>query len=122
MVVNALISNSDDHPRNHALIAPGAGWRLSPAYELTPRPGVAHERELAMICGRNGRLARRANLIAAAPRFGLSESEAEAIVDEMVRTVRDGWRDEVRALGGTLADCDVIASAFVHPGFDFPTS
>ena len=35
---NALISNIDDHPRNHALIAKEAEWKLSPAYDLTPRP------------------------------------------------------------------------------------
>jgi serine/threonine-protein kinase HipA len=122
MVLNALISNSDDHPRNHALIAPGAGWRLSPVYDLTPRPSVAQDRELAMICGPAGRLARRANLVGAAPRFGLSSSVAEAIVDEIARVVTAGWRDEVRAQGGSLADCDAIASAFVHPGFEYPIS
>jgi serine/threonine-protein kinase HipA len=120
MVLNALISNSDDHPRNHALVAPGAGWRLSPVYDLTPRPGVAQDRELAMICGPHGRLARRVNLIGAAPRFGLSDSDAGAIVDQIARAVKEGWRDEVRAQGGSLADCDVIASAFVHPGFEYP--
>lgn len=31
MVFNALISNSDDHPRNHAAIAKAKVWRLSPA-------------------------------------------------------------------------------------------
>ncbi len=38
VVFNALISNTDDHPRNHALIAPGEDWRLAPAYDLTPTP------------------------------------------------------------------------------------
>jgi serine/threonine-protein kinase HipA len=32
MVFNALISNADDHPRNHALIAPTSSWELSPAF------------------------------------------------------------------------------------------
>ncbi len=36
MCFNALISNIDDHPRNHALIAKDKDWRLSPAYDLTP--------------------------------------------------------------------------------------
>jgi len=31
MVFNALVSNTDDHPRNHALIAITGNWELSPA-------------------------------------------------------------------------------------------
>ena len=34
MCFNAAISNTDDHPRNHAVIARGRQWRLSPAYDL----------------------------------------------------------------------------------------
>ncbi len=48
MVFNALISNTDDHPRNHALIAPTAKWELSPAYDLTPKP--ADQRREARSC------------------------------------------------------------------------
>ena len=49
MCFNALISNIDDHPRNHALIAKDQDWRLSPAYDLTPAVPVSIERrDLAM--------------------------------------------------------------------------
>jgi serine/threonine-protein kinase HipA len=41
MAFNALISNIDDHPRNHALIAKEREWQMSPAYDLTPMPQVA---------------------------------------------------------------------------------
>lgn len=41
MVFNALISNTDDHPRNHAFIAQDKNWQLSPAYDLTPNPLVS---------------------------------------------------------------------------------
>lgn len=44
MCFNALISNTDDHPRNHALLADGKDWRLSPAYDLTPAPLIASDR------------------------------------------------------------------------------
>jgi serine/threonine-protein kinase HipA len=56
MGFNALISNIDDHPRNHAVIAPNHDWRLSPAYDLTPSSPVSVERrDLAMACGNLGR-------------------------------------------------------------------
>ena len=34
MCFNTLISNTDDHPRNHALIAKDQDWVLSPAHDL----------------------------------------------------------------------------------------
>src|SRR6185437_2047810 len=50
MVFNALISNTDDHPRNHGLIEPRRDFELAPAYDLTPNslssPG---HRDLALI-------------------------------------------------------------------------
>ena len=56
MVFNALISNTDDHPRNHAAIAKARDWQLSPAYDLTPSMPVSLERrDLAMSCGDFGR-------------------------------------------------------------------
>ena len=39
IVFSILISNSDDHLRNHGfLYEAAAGWRLSPAYDLNPVP------------------------------------------------------------------------------------
>ncbi len=37
IVFNVLVSNTDDHLRNHGFIlVPGAGWRLSEAYDMNP--------------------------------------------------------------------------------------
>ena len=64
MCFNAAVSNLDDHPRNHAILAKGRQWRLSPAFDLTPTPAVSRERrDLAMTCGRFGRYANRINLL-----------------------------------------------------------
>ena len=39
IVFSILISNTDDHLRNHGFLWTGsAGWRLSPAYDLNPVP------------------------------------------------------------------------------------
>jgi len=120
---NALISNLDDHPRNHALIAPGRDWRLAPAYDLTPQPVVSLERrDLALECGPYGRMARRDNLVAAAPRFGLELGEANGIIDEIKQVVAHHWLDDVLRLGGTAGDCSTIESAFVYPGFEYQTN
>ena len=39
MVLNVLISNDDDHLRNHGFLWTGPrGWVLSPVYDLNPTP------------------------------------------------------------------------------------
>lgn len=121
VVFNALISNNDDHPRNHSVLAAGEDWRLAPAYDLTPNPqrGV-QERSLALVCGRHGRAACRDNLRSAAPRFGLTVAEADRVIDRTADVIRQHWRSEVFRQGGTDADCDAIEPAFLHAGFEYP--
>lgn len=123
IVFNALIANVDDHPRNHALIAPGVNWFLAPAYDLTPsaRQGM-DGRRLAMDCGRFGRVARRDNLVSDCDRFLLPRDEANALINKISSTIRTRWREEVLRHGGADRDCAVIASAFDYPGFEYTTS
>ncbi len=48
MVFSILISNTDDHLRNHGYLLEGQkGWRLSPAYDLNPVPVEIKERILS---------------------------------------------------------------------------
>jgi serine/threonine-protein kinase HipA len=118
MSFNALISNIDDHPRNHAIIAPNRDWRLSPAYDLTPSSPVSVERrDLAMACGDLGRYANATNLFSQAGRFLLSQAEAAAIVDSMEPQIRSTWYDIARGCGVSEGDCIHIARAFAYPGF-----
>ncbi len=120
MAFNALISNSDDHPRNHALIAPGSDWLLSPAYDLTPSPTVSQERRLAMQIGSHGVAATRKNLLSVARRFDFSAEEATAEIDRIQDCVQRHWEQEVRKHGGTEADVAAVAPAFDYPGFEYP--
>ena len=118
MCFNAVVSNLDDHPRNHAVLAKDRGWRLSPAYDLTPNPMIALERrDLAMACGSAGRYANRKNLRSLHGRFLLSGEEATAILDQIAETVRSAWLATMRRVGVSEADCDAIASAFLYEGY-----
>lgn len=117
-----MVSNLDDHPRNHAVLAKDKGWRLSPAYDLTPTPSIAQDsRFLAMTCGTHGRLARRDNLLTAAGRFLLSEEEARKIIDAIVETVKSEWNTILTRAGASKKDCAAIASAFIYEGFFVPS-
>ena len=118
MCFNALISNSDDHPRNHAVIALNTDWGLSPAYDLTPSMPVSIERrDLALICGDMGRYAHADNLLSQHTRFLIDRADAEAVIRTMERTVRNRWYAIARAQGVTENDCKRISRAFAYPGF-----
>lgn len=118
MCFNALISNVDDHPRNHAVLARAADWELSPAYDLTPAVPVSMERrDLAMECGDAGRFANAENLLSQSARFLLDGTEARALIEAMEAKVRGSWYGIARAAGVTERDCEKIAAAFAYPGF-----
>ncbi|MEW8508994.1 MAG: HipA domain-containing protein [Candidatus Thiodiazotropha sp.] len=119
MCFNALISNSDDHPRNHAVIAMDQDWKLSPAYDLTPSPQISDEhRDLALECGDLGRYANATNLMSQSARFLLKPEEAQAIIEEMEQTVKNRWYEIARREGVDDKDCEKISRAFVYPGFN----
>jgi serine/threonine-protein kinase HipA len=121
MCFNALISNTDDHPRNHALLATGLEWRLSPAYDLTPSMPVSIERrDLALTVGDAGRYANADNILSQCTRFLLAPDDARAIVDEMERHVTARWYEVARQVGVTERDCATIEPAFAYPGFRLP--
>lgn len=116
MVFNAAISNLDDHPRNHAILAREDGWRLSPAYDLTPFAVIAQQRDLVLECGLNGRAANKGNLISGHGRFMLSREEAAQIFETITETVRNEWQSTLRRAGVSDPDCERLRRAFVYEG------
>ncbi len=118
MVFNALISNTDDHPRNHAVIALSDDWKLSPAYDLTPSaPPSQERRDLALIGGDDGRYANARNLLSQSERFHVKHDEATALMAEMEETVRARWHESARSCGVSEQDCERLSGAFAYPGF-----
>lgn len=118
MCFNALITNNDDHPRNHAVIALGEDWKLSPAYDLVPAMPVSDERrDLAMECGDAGRYANTHNLLSQSARFLLESDEARTIIDDMEQAVNTQWYDIARREGVSEQDCEIIKPAFAYRGF-----
>jgi len=115
---NALISNIDDHPRNRAIIAQERGWKLSPAYDLTPSVPVSMERrDLALDCGDVGRYANAKNMLSQHARFLLDRAEAEKIINGLKAQVGATWYETLRVSGVSQKDAEAIRGAFVYPGF-----
>lgn len=113
MVFNILVSNDDDHLRNHAFLhdAEGRGWRLSPLYDVVPKPQVSEDRHLHLAVGPQGRAARLDNAMQGSGRFGLLPHDAARLVQRIANAVL-GWREHFATAGVCARDRDIMASAF----------
>ena len=117
MVFNAMVTNNDDHPRNHALLHTKSGWRLSPAYDILPVPLVSLERrDLALEVGRFGRAASLYNILSQCNVFGLKIEEAQALIDGMLNVVR-GWREVFIQRGVEQRSIEMLEQAMLPPTF-----
>ena len=106
------MTNDDDHLRNHGFLYDGDGWRLSPLYDVVPKPQIGFERRLVLGVGPQGRDATLVNAIAGAPDFDLSLEEAEAVTAELAGTVANGWEKAFREASINAADIARFATCF----------
>jgi serine/threonine-protein kinase HipA len=118
VVFNSLASVTDDHERNHALIAENTHFRLSPAFDLVPQPGNTQRRYLALTVGDFGALAARQNIISSTDAFGLSPREANGLIDEVQEVVRARWRKSCTDCGVGDTDIARIEGCFNPPFFE----
>ncbi len=117
MVFNAMVTNNDDHPRNHALLHTRGGWRLSPAYDIVPVPLLSLERrDLALELGRFGRAASLYNILSQCEAFGLTTGQARSLIDGMLAVVR-GWREFFVARGVEPRSVEMLEQAMLPPSF-----
>lgn len=113
MSFNVLISNVDDHLRNHGFLWSGKGWTLSPAYDLNPTPEDIKVRVLTTAITLDERTCSLDLLEEAAELFGLALPDARAII-KSVATANREWRTVARQTGATRAEMERMASAFEH--------
>ena len=110
---SVLISNSDDHLRNHGFLRTStAGWSLSPAFDLNPdpRPG---ERHLSTAIDFDDTEARVDLLLEVAPEFRLAPSRALDALQAVSAAV-GRWREVAAKFGATGDEIALMARAFEH--------
>lgn len=114
MVFNCCVSNTDDHDRNHGMLADelGAGMRLAPAFDIVPRLHSTVRRYQAMAISDEDSLATVDNLLRSAERFNIAEVDAGAIIDDVQQAVAKHWKDCLRERGMTLAEVETISPCF----------
>ena len=114
VVFNVLISNTDDHLRNHAFLYVGQdGWRLAPAYDLNPVPTDIKPRILTTAIDLDDGTASLELAMSVMGYFELNEGKAKTIAGEVGQAVAT-WREVAAQVGLTQAEIDRMASAFEH--------
>lgn len=114
MAFNILISNVDDHLRNHGfLLRDPAGWVLSPAYDLNPTPTDLKARILSTNIDLDDGTCSVDLAESASPYFGLDLAGARRIIKEVAVSVAQ-WRSVAATLSVSTRQADRMASAFEH--------
>jgi serine/threonine-protein kinase HipA len=114
VVFNVLVSNVDDHLRNHGFLWAGRdGWVLSPAYDLNPTPADVKARILTTNIDLDEGTCSIDLLESAAGFFGLSLKQARAAIREVAGVTRT-WQEVAKEVGGKRAEIARMASAFEH--------
>lgn len=118
IVFTVLISNVDDHMRNHGFLYDGeSGWILSPVYDVNPTPVEEHPRILSSAIDESDPTASLALAFEVAEYFELSTEDARTIASE-VGSVVSGWRQVAKEAGLAGQEIDRMASAFEHKDLD----
>ena len=114
IVFNVLVSNTDDHLRNHGFLHhPGKGWTLTPAYDLNPVPVEIRPRIRTTMSGLDDPEASLELALENASYFGLGPADTQKIISEVAGATKR-WRMEARSLGIREAEIERMASAFEH--------
>ncbi len=113
IVFNGLVSNTDDHPRNHGFLYTGNNYKLSPVYDVVPKPETGSVRYLAMEFGQHGRVFNLENLLSRCDAFDLTKDDAKNIFyDFKSKLVK--WHDYYSNQGVQAADLKYLEGAFSH--------
>jgi serine/threonine-protein kinase HipA len=122
LVFNIFVTNDDDHLRNHGFIWDPTlrGWKLSPLYDVMPRPMLATERRLHLGVGPEGRNATLDNAFAGHELFTLTKEAAAQSIARVWAAVRE-WRvyfeqyrvppDQIEKIASAFRHIDAVASA-----------
>ena len=113
MAFTILISNTDDHLRNHGFLHErGESWVLSPAFDLNPNPGPGLK-NLSTRIDYDSTRASIDSLMSVAPEFRLDAGGALETLAQVTRAVAR-WRDAAVSHGLQQRDLNMMEPAFEH--------
>jgi len=108
VVFNVLVSNTDDHLRNHGFILENDGWRLAPAFDVNANI----ERSAHMLAIDTRDTTPDVGLaLETAPYYELQKAEAEKILRRARNVVRT-WPERARTLRLPREETELMSAAF----------
>ena len=119
MVVNLLITNTDDHLHNTGFLYDGAGrWRLSPAFDINPMPGKLRESK-TWLSEDTGPIDSIATLLDKSAYFALNRAEAMKALAAALAAISQ-WRELAASagVGLTAGEQKALEDAFEHGQID----
>jgi serine/threonine-protein kinase HipA len=108
MSFNILVSNTDDHLRNHGFILSPQGWRLSPAYDMNPNE---MGNGLTLNISENNNELDITLALETAHYYQLQKDQAELILKEMYREISN-WRAIAKKIGISNSEIEQTKRAF----------
>jgi serine/threonine-protein kinase HipA len=114
MVFGIMISNTDDHLRNHGFLYSAGGWTLSPVYDINPNTEKAN---FATAIDSTGAKNTASLALKTAENFRLSNRRAKDIL-ERVKTAVSNWRKAAKSLGISEHGITKMKSAFNNEAWD----
>ncbi len=114
IVFTILVSNTDDHLKNHGFIYVGGDrWRLSPAFDINPSPSRHRVLETGIIQGGSFEASLEIAL-EACEFFDVKWEDAERVAAEMASTLAASWKEALRDEGASSDDIRLYSEAFEH--------
>ena len=109
-----LVSNSDDHLKNHGFIYVGGDrWRLSPAFDINPSPARHRVLETGIVQG--GSFDASLDIaLQACEFFELTLDNARSQAAHMAKTLNRQWKSALREQGVTAQELHSYTDDFEH--------
>jgi serine/threonine-protein kinase HipA len=108
IIFNILVSNTDDHLRNHGFLLTNSGWNLSPAFDMNPDEygtglhlnitETSNELEISLA-------------LDVAKYFRVKPDHALRIVNEMKKSI-SSWKEIAKKTGILSSEIESVSSAF----------
>ncbi|MCK5736990.1 MAG: type II toxin-antitoxin system HipA family toxin [Spirochaetaceae bacterium] len=113
IVFNILVSNTDDHLRNHGFLLTTQGWRLSPAFDINPD---ADGYGLSLNITENDNRLDVDLALEAAPYYRVGLKEGRAIIENIRSIVRE-WPAQAEKYNISSSEKERMLPAFIENEF-----
>lgn len=109
MLFSFMVTNTDDHLRNHGFLLESGRWRLSPAYDLNAN--IKRRGPLSLDLDAGMPIDSVDVLVDAAEYFRIGAAEAQVVLREVQRVVH-GWRAKAERIGIPRREQELFAPCF----------